>query len=288
MPELPEIETVRRSLKRVLKGQRICGVDIWLAKQVATHTPAEFRAATVGRSFEGFGRRGKYLILELDNRDRLVVHLRMTGQLFVTVPDKPRDGHVHVAFQLSGGKELRYRDVRQFGRLYLLGPEPFSEQQNAPRGLQNLGPEPLGADFGPEEFCARLTGRRAKLKALLLHQDFIAGLGNIYVDEALHRAGLHPERTASTLTEDECYGLHKAIRELLSEAIAYLGTTFSDFRDGYGRIGSFRERLQVYGREGEPCKECGTPLVKVRVAGRGTHFCPECQPDQEANGRKPG
>lgn len=285
MPELPEIETIRRSLEDVLEDVRITSVRVELPKQVATHDPCEFAGRLEGKRFVSFDRRGKYLVLGLEGGSRLVVHLRMTGQLLYTDADEPADKHVHVVFGLEGGHELRYRDVRQFGRLYLLEDSPFAEQEAAPKGLKNLGREPLDPDWSEAAFCEELRSHRSMLKSLLLRQDVVCGLGNIYVDEALFRAGLHPERAADTLSASECRRLYHAVRDVLEEAIDYRGTTFSDFRDGRGETGGFRERLKAYGRGGEPCPRCGTELQKTRVAGRGTHYCPRCQcPDGGSSG----
>jgi len=278
MPELPEIETIRRSVADLIAGAKITAVEVFQTRQVATHDPAAFAAAVSGRRLVRFERRGKYLILGLDDGQRLVIHLRMTGQLLVCRPEAPVARHTHVVFHLEDGRQLRYRDVRRFGRIYLLGPEPFSQQARAPGCLRRLGPEPLDPEFTSAAFCERLRGRRGALKPLLLRQDFIAGLGNIYADEALHRARLHPLRPAHSLTPAECEALFGAIREVLTEAIVWGGTTIADFRDGYGRSGAFRQRLRVYGRQGEPCLTCGQTVVKIRVAGRSSHFCPRCQP----------
>ncbi|QIA26446.1 bifunctional DNA-formamidopyrimidine glycosylase/DNA-(apurinic or apyrimidinic site) lyase [Thermaerobacter sp. PB12/4term] len=229
----------------------------------------------------------------------LAIHLRMTGRLTLARRGEPRPPHTHVVFELEPGpgrpwEELRFSDVRRFGRLYLMPDNPLARARSRPagrragregthagtglRGLYTLGPEPLSRRFGAAELGRRLAGRRAPIKAVLLDQRVVAGLGNIYADEALFRAGLHPARPAGSLTGQEVARLARAIRGVLREAVAAGGTTFSDYRDGLGREGRFARRLAVYDREGHPCPRCGTPVAALRLAGRTSHYCPRCQP----------
>lgn len=283
MPELPEVETVRRQLAEALPGRTVVDVAVSLPRTLQNATPEELRAFVVGRAFADVGRRGKYLLLSLhdgrangaatagDHR-QLVVHLRMTGRLTVIEAAAPLPPHTRVVFSLDDGRQLRFADVRTFGTIHLVG-----RGKQGPRGLQELGPEPLDDGFTPEALAAAVRSRRAPVKTVLLDQRRVAGLGNIYVDEALHMAGIHPQRPALQLTGDELARLHAAVRAVLREAVEQGGTTIRDYVDGNGVPGGFQRRLRVYGRAGEACPCCGGPIERLRVAGRGTHVCPRCQ-----------
>jgi formamidopyrimidine-DNA glycosylase len=273
MPELPEVETVRRSLLDRVVGRRIDGLRVGaFAGVVGTEAVADVAARLVGRTITGIRRRAKYLVFDLDDGTALVVHLRMTGSLTVVPRGEPPLRFEHLAIGL-GDNELRFADQRKFGRvLHVPGVE-------AERLQTRFGPEPLSAAFTAERLAAALARRPGKLKSVLLDQAVVAGLGNIYVDEALFRARLHPERAANALTPDEIRRLHRAIRVVLREGLEYQGTTFSSFRDATGAEGRNQRNLRVYGRgEREPCLRCGRPLARIVVGGRGTHFCPWCQP----------
>lgn len=276
MPELPEVETVRRTLHPRVVGRRIRKVEILTPRQIYHPDPRTFAAELQGALFEDIDRRGKYLLFHLGPL-LLVAHLRMSGHLYVCGPDRPREKHLHVVFHLDDGQELRYADQRKFGGFHLLGPD----RQGIPKGLANLGPEPLSAAFTPEVLAALLAGRQTSVKAALLNQALVAGLGNIYADEALFCARIHPARPAGSLTPDEVARLHGCIRRVLLRAVERRGTTFSLYRDGEGNEGDMYDELQVFDRTGEPCPVCGTPIQKVAVAQRGTHFCPRCQPVPE-------
>ncbi len=273
MPELPEVETVKRSLEKKLVGLAFNGVDLHMPKIVRLPQAEEFVNSLKGKKIKQLDRRGKYLMLHLSGNYTLVIHLRMTGRLVYTKPDTPLEKHTHVVFLLSNGDQLRYTDIRQFGRM-LLAPTP--ELDTLP-GLKDLGVEPLGEYFTREFMKKELKRRRTRLKALLLDQSFIAGLGNIYVDEALHRARLHPERLAVDLTPRETTRLFQAIKDVLTDAVNNRGTSFRDYVDGEGRPGNNQERLLVYSKEGKPCHKCGKPIHRIRVAGRSSYFCPHCQ-----------
>ncbi len=276
MPELPEVETVRLTLlEGGLRGLAIRGVRVVHPGAVHWPDPMRFAQEIAGRRIEGLGRRGKFLLVDLGART-LVCHLRMTGRLWLSAAEEPPLSHTHVVFELSDGRELRFRDVRRFGGFHLLE----RDGSMAPALLDRLGPEPT--DLSAQAFasgCAR--HRRSPVKSLLLDQEFVAGLGNIYADEALHRAGVHPVRTCGSLSKQEQRAIRLAMRAVLRDALRHRGTTFLDFRDGTGEPGAFQEFLQVYRREGLPCRRCGTPIAKRRIAGRGTHFCPRCQPEGE-------
>lgn len=278
MPELPEVETVRRTLEPRLAGRKISGVEILTPKIIKQPGTAEFASGLTGRTVLGVDRRGKYLLLHLSGGMTLVTHLRMTGQLTCCSPERERDKHTHVIIFLDNGWELRFADLRKFGEMHLLPTGNYGSIS----GLANLGPEPLGEEFVPNEFTAGLKGKKTKIKALLLDQSFLAGLGNIYVDEALYRAGVHPERPAGSLTVREAGTLYETVREVLAEGIKYRGTSVKDYVDGDGKAGSFQDRLKAYGRAGEPCFRCGQPMEKVKVGGRTSVFCPQCQRKDEA------
>lgn len=273
MPELPEVETVRRTLYDKVVGRRIEVIRLPTPRQIYHPDPDTFRAELEGATFTDIDRRGKYLLFRLGPLT-LVGHLRMSGRLYVTAPDRPVDKHTHVIFELDNGTELRYEDQRKFGGFHLLGPGG----EGMPPGLAALGPEPLSADFSPSVLGARLAGKRAPIKAALLDQSLVAGLGNIYVDEALFCACVHPERSSESLTPDEIDRLYGCIVSVLEKAVAKRGTTFSLYFDGDAAEGDMYDELQVFDRKGEPCPRCGTAIVKLAVAQRGTHVCPVCQP----------
>ena len=274
MPELPEVETTRRDLVPQLVGRRIVGLELhWPRTLDRPPHGSAAEALLVGQCITGLRRRGKYLLFDLQSGAILVIHLRMSGRLGVVVADSPEPAHLRAALLLDDGMALRFVDMRKFGRLYVLA--GASELDDL---LVNVGPEPLEDELTLAAFRERLARRRTRLKALLLDQRFLAGLGNIYVDEALFRAGLHPLRSAAELTARETARLYEACRMALTVAINNGGTTFRSYRDGWGRRGRHRELLLVYDRQDQPCYVCGGEIEKLRVAGRGTHLCPVCQP----------
>lgn len=272
MPELPEVETVRRTLYDHLIGRRIDRVEIITPRQVYHPDPQTFQAELEGARFTEIDRRGKYLLFRL-GPITLVGHLRMSGRLYVCSPEREREKHLHLVFHLDDGQQLRYEDQRKFGGFHLLGPGG----EGMPPGLANLGPEPLSPDFSPAVLAQGLAGRRTPIKAALLNQSLVAGLGNIYVDESLFCARIHPARQAASLKAAEVKRLYSCIVQVLQRAVEKRGTTFSLYFDGEGTQGDMYDELKVFDRTGEPCPECATPILKVVVAGRGTHFCPHCQ-----------
>ena len=274
MPEMPELETIRRTLEPHLKGRRIIQVEVLLSRQIKWPEPDQFVARLVGCTIERLERKGKYLLLVLDNDIHLVFHLRMTGQLCYREKGAADGTHSRIIFNLDGGDRLIYGDVRTFGTLYAMKPEELPKIQ----GLAELGPEPLSEEFTIDYLRTALAKKKTKIKGFLLDQRKIGGLGNIYVDEALFLSGIHPLRTAGSVTEEELPKLHEAINRVIREGIEDGGTTFRDYRNGDGGKGSHQENLFAYGRDGEPCRVCGTAMEKIRVGGRGTHFCPKCQP----------
>ncbi|PLT31190.1 DNA-formamidopyrimidine glycosylase [Peribacillus deserti] len=273
MPELPEVETVRRTLIELVTGKTIEDIQIHWPKIIkAPEEQEQFIDALRGQTIRDVGRRGKFLIFFLDDYS-LVSHLRMEGKYGVFPGEEPYDKHTHVIFKFSDGSELRYRDVRKFGTMHLF--RRGEELLHPP--LLHLGPEPISDDFTIDYLSSRLAKTNRKIKPVLLDQNIVVGIGNIYVDEALFRAGIHPERIASGLRQEEIKRLHKEIVLTLSEAIEKGGSTIRSYVNSQGKIGSFQLELNVYGRKGENCKVCGTPLMKLTVGGRGTHICPSCQ-----------
>jgi formamidopyrimidine-DNA glycosylase len=289
MPELPEVETIAGDLRHLVRGARIAGASSNWPATLRSHDEAAFARGVAGREIEGVGRRGKQLLIWLGPSDRsgdpadavpavLTIHLKMTGQLFVVPADTPRDRHLRVVLALADGRELRFRDIRKFGRIGLYRRDPATGLpiEGEATGVLAAGAEPLGDEFTASRFAEMLSRRRGRLKTLLLNQDFIAGVGNIYADEALWRARLHPLREARTLRPAEARRLHSAIREVLAEAVERRGSSVDDYTAPEGD-GSMQEHLRVYQRAGEPCERCGRPISRIVVGGRATHFCRWCQ-----------
>lgn len=271
MPELPEVEYVARQLREALVGARITRVEVLWPRAVSRMSPDEFMARLADRRVLAVGRRAKYLLLTLDSGETLVIHRRMSGNLRLARADETIP-YTRVVFILSNGRRLVFTDPRKFGRMTLAAPEEL------PALFGRLGPEPLDGDFTPDVLAERLRGRLRPIKATLLDQSVVAGLGNIYADEALFRARIHPLRPAASFTPDEIVALHAGIQAALRTGIEHGGTTFGRHRDLYNAPGSNLEHVEVYRRTGQPCPRCGTPIVRIRVAQRSAHFCPECQP----------
>jgi formamidopyrimidine-DNA glycosylase len=272
MPELPEVETVARGLRASLVGRTITGVEVRWARTLVPPDPAAVSRCLVGQVISGVRRRGKWILIALSDGDTLLVHLRMTGQLVLEPVGFSDDRHVRVLFFLDNGWWLRFSDQRKFGRIVLTS-DPQSQ-------VGGLGPEPLEDDFTAERLEEMLACRRGRIKPLLLDQRFLAGLGNIYADESLWRAGVHPLRQADGLGSAEVRRLYQGIRSVLQAAIDSGGTTLADsaYRQPDGRSGEFYDLLAVYGREGQPCVRCGAAIERIVVGQRGTHYCPRCQP----------
>jgi formamidopyrimidine-DNA glycosylase len=294
MPELPEVETVARDLQRSVAGARIADVEVRWERTVRHPLPAErFVAELRGATIASVARRAKSVLLNLADGRVMTVALRMTGALIVAPPGTADDRYARVVFHLGDGRELRYRDVRKFGRIGLWEGGGLLARTRKPAGRRvaearaparvgdvfaRHGPEPLRRSFSAARLAERLRGRSARLKSLLLDQSFIAGIGNIYADEALWRARLHPLRRADTLTPNEVRRLHRAIRAVLREGIANRGSSFADYVGADGEPGENAERLAVYRRTGAPCLRCGHTIARLAVGQRSTHFCPRCQP----------
>jgi formamidopyrimidine-DNA glycosylase len=273
MPELPEVETIVADLRPHLAGRTIVSCDLLFPTIVRHPEPEVFIDSVAGMRISSVRRRGKYILIDLENDLLLVVHLGMTGQLRLVEANKPLEKHTHAVFMLDDGRHLRYRDPRRFGRL-LLGTE---ESLLASKKLPRLGPEPIDPAFAADELYRRLRKRRTALKAFLLDQGAVAGIGNIYADESLHRAKLRPDRLAGSLSRKSAQRLHESLRDSLLVAIANRGSSVDTYRDAWGEMGGQQEKLLVYGRAGEPCFTCGRPLALIRIAGRSTVFCRRCQ-----------
>lgn len=273
MPELPEVETIKRTLESLVIGKEIQNVSVFWPKIVKQPEEVnQFKDALKGQSFLEMGRRGKFLIFYTDDY-ALVSHLRMEGKYGLFSSTDPIEKHTHVIFHFTDGTELRYKDVRKFGTMHLFA--KGTEFDGLP--LSHLGPEPFSKEFTLEFLKEKLSSSNRKIKPFLLDQTVVVGLGNIYVDESLFRSGIHPERLASSLTKQEITALHQEIIATLNEAVEKGGSTIRSYVNSQGQIGMFQLELFVYGRKAEPCQKCGTELHKIIVGGRGTHFCPECQ-----------
>lgn len=273
MPELPEVETIRKTLEHLILHKQIDHVSVLCPKIIKKPLEVEqFKDALNGECVLKVGRRGKFLII-YTNQYALISHLRMEGRYGLFQQEEPADKHTHVIFHFTDHTELRYRDVRKFGTMHLC--KKGEEFQQAP--LYTLGPEPFSAEFTKNYLAEKLSKTNRKIKPALLDQKVVVGLGNIYVDEALFRAKIHPERHANQLDEDEIALLHHEIISTLNEAVKMGGSTVRSYVNSQGEIGMFQLQLFAYGRKGEPCKRCGAPMEKKEVGGRGTTFCPNCQ-----------
>lgn len=274
MPELPEVETVKRTLQQLVSGKTISSITVSLPRIIKEpDNPALFMELLRGQTIRKIGRRGKFLKFYFDDFV-LLSHLRMEGRYGVFGKDEPVEKHTHVIFHFKDDTELRYRDVRTFGTMHLYKVE---DEEKAP-SLAKLGPEPLDSRFTPDELRKRMKGRTSKIKALLLNQEIVAGLGNIYVDECLYQAKIHPEKVPSQLMDQDWSCLHHSIVDVLSRSISLGGSSVKSYVNGQGEEGAFQHTLKVYQKKGEPCVECGTLIVRTVVSGRGTHYCPQCQP----------
>jgi formamidopyrimidine-DNA glycosylase len=280
VPELPEVETVARDLRPRLVGATIVGARCSWARTLRTHAPEEFAAEVAGRRVEAVGRRAKLVVIDLSGEAALTIHLKMTGQLFVLPAGVSEDPYVRLVLELADGRELRFRDIRKFGKVGLYPRDPSTDELLTEPGgtavFAGLGPEPLDDAFTLRVFRARLRARKGRLKPLLLDQGFVAGVGNIYADEALWTARLHPLRSAPTLHPADERRLYEAVRSILAEAVERRGSSIDDYTapDGDGEM---QERLEVYQRTGEPCPRCGRPIRRIVIGARATHFCSWCQ-----------
>ena len=274
MPELPEVDTVRRTLAQLIKGETISHVYIGWPKMIKKPDDAQaFIHQVSGQTIQGIRRRGKFLLIDLDD-DVLVSHLRMEGKYAVHLAEEDIDLHVHVRFLFESGKELRYKDVRKFGTMHLF---PKGEEcHHAP--LNKLGPEPFDPEFTEEYLLHALNKTTRAVKNVLLDQSVVAGLGNIYADETLFRAGVHPVKPGCDMTAAEAAAVHQSTRNTLQLALDMGGTSIRSYLNGAGEMGYFQQFLHVYGRVNESCRDCGAMIERMVIGGRGTHTCPTCQP----------
>ncbi len=273
MPELPEVETIKRELKRKIKGQKITGCVVLREDVIAHPKPSIFCKSIVGEKIVDVTRKAKYLILNLSSDKRLIFHLRLSGTMVVTSLDKEPEKFSRVIMRLED-RQLLFKEPRVLGRAYLL---KASETPNNMKGFFNLGCEPISQDFDFDYLRAKVKHRKARIKSLLLDQHICAGMGNIYSDEALFRAGIRPLRRAYRITNKEMAKLAEELRNVLHDGIANFGTSVSDYKRTDGKDGNFQKMLYVYGREDEPCRKCGTTIVLKKIGNRSTRYCPKCQ-----------
>ncbi|MCP3030545.1 DNA-formamidopyrimidine glycosylase [Halobacillus sp. A1] len=273
MPELPEVETVRQTLKQLIINKEIEEVSIFWNNIIKNPAdPDVFKSLLQGQTILDIKRKGKFLVFEMEDLS-MVSHLRMEGKFGVYDHTVPKPKHTHVIFHFKDGSELRYNDVRKFGTMHLF--EKGTEWASKP--LNQLGPDPFDPAFTEEYFYEKLKRTTRNIKAVLLDQAVVAGLGNIYVDEALYRARVHPERQADQLTLEEVKRVREASTSTIVAAVEQGGTTIRSYLNGQGEMGMFQQQLQVYGKENTDCQSCGSPIIKLKVSGRGTHVCPICQ-----------
>ncbi|HVM51895.1 MAG TPA: bifunctional DNA-formamidopyrimidine glycosylase/DNA-(apurinic or apyrimidinic site) lyase [Acidimicrobiales bacterium] len=276
MPELPEVETIRRDLEKEALGKRIKSVDVSGLRSIRRHsTKKQFTSRLEGQKIEAVSRRGKNLLIDVGD-DLLVVHLGMSGQLLKVAVKDPTIKHTHVVITFTQGGQLRYVDTRTFGELFVVAKERLAEEWPE---LGELGFDPIEDVMSWNDFGSRLVARKAQLKAVLMDQKFVAGIGNIYSDEILWEAGLRYDRPSNTLSIQEVRRLYRAIGEVLNEAIKQRGSSLADetYRDLYGETGQMQLQHNVYARDGQPCKRCRHAIGKAKYAGRSTYYCPSCQ-----------
>lgn len=273
MPELPEVETVKEALNQTVKGQTIKEIELRYEPMVKNMSADEFKEKLINQTIQEVSRRGKYLVFHFDDY-QLLSHLRMEGKYFYVDSDFELNPHVHVIFTLENGKRLLYQDTRKFGTYHLYD-KAIDLETTAP--FQVLGLEPFATEFTPSYVKEKIQNKKKPIKSLLLDQTVVCGLGNIYVDEVLYRARLHPLTSSSELTDKDIENVVKYTVEVLARAIEVGGTTIRTFRSSHGVSGTFQNELLVHQRKGENCYECHTPIEKIKVGGRGTYFCPTCQ-----------
>jgi formamidopyrimidine-DNA glycosylase len=273
LPELPEVEVLRRTIESTVVGDGIESIDVRdrrLREPVDTRT---LRRLLVGRRVTEIGRRAKYLLIHIEGGSTLVVHLGMSGRLTVAPGDAPREPHEHVVLRLASGRKLRFRDPRRFGAVFALPTAAIA----ADRHFAKLGIEPLGDGFSGATLAAAARRRNASVKGMLMDAAVVVGVGNIYASESLYRAGIHPRRSVARISEERWDRLAAAVRSVLADAVAQGGTTLNDFADALGESGYFQAVLEVYDREGMACRRCGGTIRRLLQLGRSTYYCPGCQ-----------
>jgi len=270
MPELPEVETVRRTLEQVLVSKKITHISVFYAKMIQHQSMEDFTTLLQNQTFKSLDRRGKYLIFNFDSLS-LLVHLRMEGKFFIRSMNDPIQKHEHVAFDLDNGMSLRYHDTRKFGTMELLPTEKISDR------LSFLGPEPMSDSLTFAYLYPKIKKSQKTIKSLLLDQTIISGLGNIYVDEVCFLSRIHPSKKGNRLTKKQIESIITSAQKVIGKAIELGGSTIRSYTSSLGVTGRFQNELFVHTREGEPCKECGATILKTKVSGRGTYYCPVCQ-----------
>lgn len=272
MPEMPEVEQVRKTLSPHIIGKTIQNIEVRLPRLIQFPSPEAFVQELEGRTITEVGRKGKYLVLHTDKNQQLIVHLRMTGALMAQPSDAAEPSYAKIKFTMTDNTTMWFTDIRTFGTLYLIeGNNHYIE------GYETLGPEPLSEGFTVEYLELKATKAKKPVKTFILDQKVIAGLGNIYADECLALSKIHPTRLANTLSHEEMVTLVAAINAVIAQGIKNRGTTFRDYKDGEGNKGDNQNHLLVYSRKGQPCRTCGSILEQIKVGGRGTVFCPCCQ-----------
>lgn len=272
MPEMPEVETVRRGLISQVKGRKITNVEIRY-QNLITGDVDQFKEFVTGTTITDIGRRAKFLLIHLDNGYTIISHLRMEGRYRISADPSAIDKHSHAIFTLDNGQKMIYNDVRKFGRMQLWNTDDLENNKS----IQKLGPEPLSAAFTFNNLKPRIMRHRKDIKTVLLDQSVMSGLGNIYVDEVLWKVKIHPETPANHLNDTDIQNIIEVSNEEMEKAIASGGSTVRSYVDATGHKGNMQNSLKVYGKEGTPCPRCGTDIEKIKVGGRGTHFCPKCQ-----------
>jgi formamidopyrimidine-DNA glycosylase len=275
MPELPEVETVRKGLELAVVGQKITKVKVNRAKTIEKNSPDEFSQQLTGQTFKAIKRKAKYLFLEMQSNLVISVHLKMSGAFIVSQAEQELPNHVHVIFDLSNKKELRFRDLRAFGRMSLYKNIEEAQQIGS---IPNLAPEPIEEHFNEKDFANQLSKFSSPIKAILLDQTkAVSGVGNIYADESLFLGGIRPQVPANQLNKKQVHALYNAIKQVIGAAIEAGGTSVRDYVNANGDLGNFALQLNVYGQKKKNCKVCATPIEYIRLAQRGTHYCPTCQ-----------
>ena len=272
MPEMPEVETVRRGLIENVQGRKITHVEIRYPNLI-TGDVEQFIEFVTGSTIQGIGRRAKFLLIHLDNGYTIISHLRMEGKYRISADPSAIDKHSHAIFSLDNGQKLIYNDVRKFGRMQLWNTDDLANNKS----IAKLGPEPLSKEFTFANLKPRIVRHRKDIKTVLLDQTVMSGLGNIYVDEILWKVKIHPETPADHLSDLDIQNIIEASKTEMQNAIAAGGSTIRSYLDANGHKGNMQNSLKVYGKEKTPCPRCGTEIVKIKVGGRGTHFCPHCQ-----------
>ncbi len=275
MPELPEVESVRRGLINTIVGKTITRVSVLWPRIIQSPSVDEFKTILVNQTIHDVKRRGKFLLIYLDDYV-IISHLRMEGKYFFKQKDEERDKHTHVLFDFDDSTQLRYNDVRKFGRMAVVN----KGQETINKSILKLGPEPFAKELKIENMKKYLQNKTKAIKTILLDQSMVAGIGNIYADEILYHAQINPKRSGNSLTDEELSDLHAAIIFIMNKAIEYGGSTIRTYHNMLGEDGTYQRFHQVYGKESEPCSRCTTAIEKIQLNGRGTHYCPYCQPER--------